>query len=72
MNNTNYELNGMNLSKDIMETLKYYDLECLYSPVGHVFEMWLPLFPFRKWCVQKEKQEIEKFLVLLIYFFTKG
>lgn len=27
MHNTNYEPNGMNLSKDIMETLKYYDLE---------------------------------------------
>ena len=69
MHNTNYEQNGMNLSKDIMETLKYYDLECLCSPVGHLCEMWLPLFPFRKWCVQKEKQEIEKFLVLLDIFF---
>lgn len=29
MHNTNYEPNGMNLSKDIMETLKYYDLEWL-------------------------------------------
>ena len=69
MHNTNYEPNGINLSKDIMETLKYYDLKCLYSTVGHVFEMWLPVFPFRKWCVQKEKQEIEKFLVLSDIFF---
>ena len=69
MHNTNYEPNGMNLSKDIMETLKYYDLKCLYSTVGHVFEVWLPVFPFRKWCVQKEKQEIEKFLVLSDIFF---
>jgi len=69
MHNTNYEPNGMNLSKDIMETLKYYDLKCLYSTVGHVFEIWLPVFPFRKWCVQKEKQEIEKFLVLPDIFF---
>lgn len=69
MHNTNYEPNGMNLSKDIMETLKYYDLECLYSTVGHVLEMWLPVFPFRKWCVQKEKQEIENFLVLPDIFF---
>lgn len=32
--------------------------------------MWLPVFPFRKWCEQKEKQEIEKLLVLPGYIFS--